>query len=121
MVVRYSYQHLINGLVFKWWSEYWTKLSPVYKWHLITGPLVDWKTFDHSNIRLVQFKDPHHTGVTLKPLCTTILWVLGHWISRLWIPGQKRHWIPGHLTPGTLDSPGHWIPKSILPSQKPAQ
>ena len=53
-------------------------------------------------------------GISLAGLVTIAL--QGLWIPGHWIPGPKRHRIPG-----TLDSPGHWISKSILPSHKPAQ
>ena len=55
-----SDHHLFNnGPVFKWWSEYQTKFSPVFKWHSNNGPFDDHTTFDHSNTRIVQYSDPH--------------------------------------------------------------
>ena len=38
MVVWYSDNHLNNGRVFKQWSEYQTKFSLIFKWHLNNGP-----------------------------------------------------------------------------------
>ena len=59
MVVQYSDHHLDTGLVFKWWSEYWTKFSPVFKWHSNNRPFGDLTAFDHLNTRLVRYSDPH--------------------------------------------------------------
>ena len=59
MVAWYS-DHISNtGQVFKWGFDYQTKFSPVLKWHSNNGPFGDRTTFDHSNIRLVQYSDPH--------------------------------------------------------------
>ena len=45
--------------IFQWWSEYWTKISPVFKWHLNTKLFGDWTTFDLLNTGLVLYSDPH--------------------------------------------------------------
>ena len=59
MVVGYSDHHSNTGPVLKWWSEYNTKFSPVFKWHLNNGQFGDRTTFDHSKARLVRYSDPH--------------------------------------------------------------
>ena len=59
MVVRYSDHHANTGPVFKWWSEYWTKFSRVFKWHSNNGSFGDRTIFDHLNTRLVRYSDPH--------------------------------------------------------------
>ena len=53
MVVGYSDHHSIPVPVFKWWSEYRTKFSPVFKWHLTNRSFSDQTTFNHPNTRLV--------------------------------------------------------------------
>ena len=57
MLVQYSDHHLYTSPTFKWWSEYQTLFSPVFKCHSNKGPFSDQITFDHSNTRLV-FRSP---------------------------------------------------------------
>ena len=64
LLVRYSDVRYSNGSwVFRPPFEYRTKFSPVFKWHLNNGPFGDQTTFDHINSRLVQYSDPHCTGL----------------------------------------------------------
>ena len=62
ILVQYSDHHLNTGPEFKWWSEYWTKLSLVFKWHLNKGSFGDRTTTDHLNTRLVWYSDTHGIG-----------------------------------------------------------
>ena len=41
--------------------------SPLFKWHLISGPFDDWTVFDHLNTGKVRYSDPHcRIGAYLK-------------------------------------------------------
>ena len=51
MLIQYYRQP--SGLVLKWWSENQTKYSPLFKWHLNTGPFGDRTTINNLNTRLV--------------------------------------------------------------------
>ena len=53
--------HMNTGPVSKWWSEYWLKFTPVFKWHLDTRQYCNQTTYDHLNTRLVRYSDHHRT------------------------------------------------------------
>ena len=73
MVVQYSDPHLNTDPVFKWWSEYQTKLSTGFKWHSNNGPFGDRTNFDHLNTRLVGYSDPNCIVILNKNACDVSL------------------------------------------------
>ena len=48
--------------VYSWWSEYWTEINQVFKWHSNARLLGDQTGLENLNTGLVRYSDPHYTS-----------------------------------------------------------
>ena len=70
MIDWYSDPHLNTGPEFKWWPEYPSKFSLVFKWHLNAWPFCYQTTFNHLNIRLLWYSAHGVQQIELKKSCS---------------------------------------------------